>query len=175
VKFSNLLAALQSELDASIAAPVLVAGSSERPMPAVFIEDWDVDDLTVHNSKYVGSEFDDITGYEIARYYHLYYTARIEFLIRDDDGVSAHELHDTLKQELLRLSTDPTIIGPTVRSLELGGGGGIDHQFHTPAESELNQTVIVTSYIQHKDESFDVLENIINEIEIVDSEVEITN
>jgi hypothetical protein len=144
-------------------------------MPAVFLQDWDVSDLKPHNSHYVGSTYDDVTGYEKARYYHLYYSARIDLLIRDDDGVSAHELHDALKQELLRLSTDPTTIDTTVRNLELGGGGGIEHQFHTPAETELNQTVTITSFIQHKDTTFDVLENIISDIEIVDSEVQITN
>lgn len=168
MEVTELISTVQSHLDSAISAPVLVSGSEQRPVPAVLIEDWTVQQLEASMTRYETSLYDD-QGNEEARVYKVPYDCRVSFMVRDVGEVGASELHDRLRKELFKAASRPHRLSSRISRVELNSGGGVNHQFVNPSESEFNQTATFTSSLLWTDTEWNTIEQFNNNFEITDT------
>lgn len=164
---TDLIDVLQTHLDQTLNATVLVAGSNDRPTPSAVIEDWSIEQISESMSKYLTSTYDS-QGNETARIYRIPYNCRVSIMLRDDGEVKASRLHDSLRKELLKLEAHPRRLNNSVSMVEMNGGGGVDHQFVNPTEAEFSQSVTFTTAMIYEDTDFNTIEEIVEEIEVTD-------
>lgn len=167
MEVTELISTIQTHLDNSMTPEVLVSGSDERPIPGVLIEDWSVNQLEASTTRFITSLYDD-QGNETARVYRVPYECRVSFMVREEGEVAGSELHDKLRKELFKLESRPFQLSNVVSSVKLNGGGGIDHQFVNPTESEFQQSATFTTSLVYEDSNFDSIETINTTIEITD-------
>jgi len=137
------LDALVSYLSGQLSVPVFVKGTrNERPTPAVVIENWSTTEFTYHNDDYVGLFEDPADGVE-KEYYRFYWGMRVELLIRHTDDVDGVQLDDAARDALRLLRTNSSLLHDHARTISLGNGGGINHQFVETPEAELNQALTI--------------------------------
>jgi len=165
---TDLIDDLQSHLDSRMQPEVIVPGSEQRPVPGVIIEDWSVTHLDGSMTRYLTSLYDD-QGNETARVYRIPYDCRVSIMVRDVGEIGASRLNDSLGKELMRLEARPQRLNDSVSMVEMQGGRGIDHQFVNPSEAEFHQSVTLTTSLVYEDTTFDTIETITSEIEIVDT------
>lgn len=168
MKPTDLVAAVQSHLNSVIEPPVQVDGDDERPVPSVLIEDWDVNNIQQHNTRYVYSEYNS-QDVETARVYHIPYDLRVTFLCRHNEAVDVSTLQDTLREELMKLEINPKQISDEVGRVEAQGGSGVNYQYASPTEAESTQSAVFTSAQVYKRTDFDTLDSIDWEVEIADN------
>lgn len=156
---TEVIAAVQSHLNNELAdVPVQVAGTDERPTPAIMIEGASVEEQQPHNTNRVGTTR-DVSGVAQSKDYMVSYDCQLSFEIRHDDTVEASQLRDALRLELSKLHENPDPLGKHVSAVSLGGGGEINYQFIEPTETTLSQdaTVSASSFYGETD---DVIEEI---------------
>lgn len=160
----DAITALVSHLQADLAVPIKVSGmDDERPVPAVVIEDWSKADVTHHNTALAGQVTDPADNTEYL-WYRFYWTMRVELVVRHADEVAAHGLLGDLQRSLAMVSEDPLAFHDHLNDLRLRGAGGISHTFLESKETQLNQTVRLTAFHQVKDDTFDTIQTIENQI-----------
>ena len=139
-------------LNSRIPPPVHTAGiDNARPVPAVVIEDMTIDNQKYHNSNYAGSEFDD-QGNVDARVYRHYYDVVLELTVREDDEVEAFDILGILQQALSHIEREPReAVHEHINKIESLGSGGVSYQFYEPTETEINQTVVLSTFYDSKD------------------------
>jgi hypothetical protein len=137
----ELITTLVSHLNSSVSVPIRTSGlEDERPVPVVIIDDWDTNDLNVHNSAFAGEASGDFNGdgsQEYERYLRFDFETRIEFLVRDSDEVDVTTLKDSVKNELRLISEYPQSFHESLKYCHLGAGGNPTFRFTEPKESEL--------------------------------------
>lgn len=156
---TDLIKTIQSHLDSVLTPPVQVNAEGSRPVPAVLIDSWDTEDMELHNSKYLYSDYDN-QGNETARYYHAVYDLRVSFLSRHDSAFEASTLNDKLRKELLKLETDPQRMSDEVGRINMGGGGGVNYQFAYPTETEMTQSAKFLAATSWKRTNFDTIDSV---------------
>jgi len=104
---TKLIEVVQTHLDNLLSAPVKVSGDENRPVPAVFIEDWSISHLDSSMTRYLTSTYDDF-GNETARIYRIPYDCNVSFVVRDGGELSASQLHEDLRRELFKLEARPS-------------------------------------------------------------------
>lgn len=168
MEITELISTLQSHLDSKLSAPVLVTGSEERPIPAVIIEDWTAQHHSASMTRYLESLYDD-QGNETARVYRIPYDLRVSMMVRGVGSVEGSELFDKLRKELFKIESTPHLLSNDISQAELNSGGGMNHQFVNPSESEFNQTFTLTSALVYTDSEWDRIEDFTNDFEITDT------
>lgn len=140
---SNLI----NELNGRIPPPVHTAGiEDERPVPAVLIENVEIESLTYHNSTYAGSEY-SAAGDEEAEVHRHYYNLRIQLLVRTADEIQAYDILGQLQQALGDLERSPQRhIHEDVNDLRTLGSGEVSYQFLEPMETEISQSLVIETF-----------------------------
>jgi len=161
---TDVLKTVQSHLNSVLSVPVQVNAENNRPVPAVLIENWDIDDVQLHNTRYLYSEYSG--GEEVARIHHVPFELRISFLLRHDSAFESSSLHDDLRDELLRLETDPTRLSDEVGTVRMDGGGGVSYQYADPTEVEATQAATFYAAQSYRWTDFDTIETIDFDVEI---------
>ena len=164
---TELISTLQTYLNTNIAAPVHVGGTNERPVPAITLENWSVTQIDLANSNYIGTDTDDVTGFDEAKVYRIPYDCRVSFKIRHDDTVEASKLRDQLRLELGRLEDRPSLMGDSLSQVSIGRGGEVSYQFAEPTETEMTQAATFTAATMYKDGDFDNIEDIDVEVSVI--------
>jgi hypothetical protein len=168
MELTELISTVQSHLDDNLDPPVLVAGSDQRPVPGIIIEDWNVEQVDRSMNRYLTSKYDD-NGNETARVYRVPYECRVSFMIRDNDEVSSSRLFDALRRELLKIESNPQRLSDSISRASMQSGGGVSHQFVSTTESEFTQTVTFASSLVYEDSDYDRIEDVIQEVVVTDT------
>jgi len=155
----DAIKSLYRYLDTRIDIPVQVAGTESRPVPSLTIDDWSVSQRQPHNSRYAGSDYTN-TGYENARYYHFYYTLRLDLLVRSDTSADAHQKLENVQRALAPVVETPSRLNEDVSRFYFGNSSGVTHQFNVPSEEEVMLAVYIESYFQTAEDQFDILQDI---------------
>ena len=155
------ISTLISELNGRIPPPVHTAGiEEERPVPAVLVENVDIDNHNHHNSNYAGSEYDS-AGNEISEIHRYYYGMRIQLVVKDDDEIGAYDILGQLQQALGELSQRPhKTFHSDVNELRILGSGPISYQFHEPTETEISQAIRLETFYETSQSDGDVIETL---------------
>ena len=167
MEVTELVNLFQSHLNQAIDPPVLVAGTDSRPVPAVIIEDWSVEQINRSMNGYIGSVYDN-NGNEEARFNRIPYECRLSLIIREHGEVASSRLFDAVRRELSKLEMSPARLSDSVSHVEMVGGGGVQHQFVSTTESEFNQSVALHSSLVIEDDSYERIEEIESELEITE-------
>ena len=162
---TEIINIFQSHLNENLAAPVMVSGSDERPVPGVVIEDWNVTKMTGSMNDYIGSKYDGV-GTETARVFRIPYECRISMMVRDHGEVASSRLFDAVREELMKLETRPSRLSDRLSTITMGDGGGVSHQFVSTTESEFSQSVTIGSSLIFEDTDYDTIEEFANNFEI---------
>lgn len=165
---TELISTVQSHLDDNLDPPVLVAGSDQRPVPGVIIEDWNVEHVDRSMNRYLTSKYDD-NGDETARVYRVPYECRVSFMVRDNGEVASSRRFDALRRELLKLESDPQRLSDSISRASMGSGGGVTHQFVSTTEAEFTQSATFATSIVYEDSDYDTIEDVIQEVVITDT------
>lgn len=138
---TDLIHEIQSHLDSKLSVPIRVnAVDDERPVPVIFIEDWDTVDKNIHNDPFAGEatgDFDNDDKKEYERYLRFDFRTRVTFSIRHRDEVKASQLQDSLKNEIRLIAANPLQFHNSVKEVTLAGSGNPTNNFTEPKESEL--------------------------------------
>ncbi len=150
-----------SALNSRIPPPVHTAGIQDsRPVPAVLIENMAIDEKNYHNSNHAGSEYDS-NGNVTTEIFRHYYELRLELLVRDDDEVQAFDYLGQLKTALAEMGRDPQgTIHSHVNELNTGDSGEVSYQFYEPVETEINQSVVLTTFYESQNSNPDTIQSI---------------
>jgi hypothetical protein len=148
-------------LNSRIPPPVHTAGiEDERPVPAVIIENIQMENKNHHNSHTVGQKYDD-SGYVNSEIKRHYYSLRLELLVRDDDETDAFNHLATLQEALSEIEDDPrNILDHSVHEVRTLGSNGVSYQFYEPTETEINQSVVLETYYETDKTDVDAIESI---------------
>jgi hypothetical protein len=166
MNLTELIEVLSARFDSDLSAPFRTAGGpDDHPVPLVLLEDWSTTDHNWQNSNFAGQVVDPEDDTE-KRYFRFYYTIRIEVLVKHHDDVQAHVLLDQLRNTLFDLKRDPLSLHNDVNSVKPGGSTGINHNFVESDETELRQSFRITSFHEVKDDSYDTLEEIVNDFTV---------
>lgn len=168
MEVTELIKAFQSHLSDELEPQVLVAGSGERPVPSIHIEDWAIEQMDASMNRYLTSTYDD-RGFEQARVYRLPYSCRVSMVVRGRGDLEGSKQHDALRKELLKLEAHPDTVADEVSQVVIQGGGGIQHQFVSPTESEFQQDVRLMSALIWKDTDYENIEEVVADYEIIES------
>lgn len=154
---SNFISALNSR----IPPPVHTAGiENSRPVPAVILENIDIDEKNYHNTHAAGKQYDN-SGNVTSEVFRHYYDLRLELTVRDDDEVQAFNYLGAVKQALAVIGRDPQgTIHDHVNEVQSLGSGGVSYQFYEPAETEINQSVVLKTFYESETTAPDTLESI---------------
>lgn len=149
-----------SALNSRIPPPVHTAGiENSRPVPAVLIENIQLENKNYHNSNFVGNECDD-SGSVSRKIYRHYYDLRLELLVRDDDETQAWDHLSQVQVALSDFSADPTLLDEDFREVKNLGSNGVSYQFYEPTETEINQSVLLKTFYETDDSDVDAIESI---------------
>lgn len=129
-------------------------------MPAVIIENATIEQKNYHNSHYAGSEYDG-NGNVTAEIFRHYYELRLELVIRDNDEPQAFGYLGDVQKALSELGRDPGgKIHDHVNEVKSLGSGGVSYQFYEPTETEINQSVLLTTFYETENSDPDVIDSI---------------
>ena len=150
-----------TELNNRIPPPVHTGSMDDnRPIPAVIIEGIEIQDENHHNSDFAGEEYDS-NGNVISEIKRHYYNLRLELNVRDDDEIQAFKYLGDLKSALSDIGDDPThILHNDIRKVQMKGSGEVSYQFYEPTETELNQSVVLKTFLETTNSDVDVIETV---------------
>lgn len=156
----QVVSSLNNELGNRLATPVRTSGIEEsRPVPAVLVDGLDISHKTHHNSNFAGEDWDN--GKITAEIYRHYYSARVDYVVRDNDEIGAYDILSSLQKALSAISVDPqTYLHGDVNKMELLESGQISYQFHEPTETEINQSLVVETFFDSTHADFDSITSI---------------
>lgn len=159
------LAAINQQLRNRVSSPVRTSGmEGERPVPAIILDDWELEEMNFHNSAYVGRTTNiDADGDgldELAYWYRFYYDMRIDLIARDSDDVSAHVLLGEVQDAIRQFQIDPSILHEHINTVTPGTAGRMSYQFNEPKETELTYTVTLQSFHQVSKTDFDTIQDV---------------
>ena len=162
----DALSTLISELSGRIPPPVHTAGIEEdRPVPAVIVQNIDIDNKNHHNSNYAGSEYDS-QGSETTQYFRHYYSLTLTLVVRDSDEVDAYDNLGKLQAALSTLARDPVNrLHGDVHEIRLLGSGPVSYQYYEPTETELTQTVVLETFYESEESNLDPISGIHDSID----------
>jgi hypothetical protein len=90
-------------------------------------------------------------------------------VVRGRGDLEGSKQHDALRKELLKLEAHPDTVADEVSQVVIQGGGGIQHQFVSPTESEFQQDVRLMSALIWKDTDYENIEEVVADYEIIES------
>lgn len=137
---TDLISTLQTHLDSALSVPIRAnAMDDERPVPVVFIEDWETQDYNFNNSALAGEatgDFDSDGLLEYEKYLNFSFKTRIEILVRHTDEVDASRLKEDVKHELRLIRENPQSFHNGLKSCNLRADGNPTNKFTEPKEAE---------------------------------------
>jgi len=144
----TLIDTVQSHLDSKLGVPVRTRGGTddERPVPAVILEDFDVTDITIHNTHLSGVEENGSAGTADTRYFSFHYWARFDYTVRHTSDRDSALLRKDLKRVFMPLSENPRWLDDQLNELKLRGGGGFQLTNAEDKESEMNLAVRIRTF-----------------------------
>lgn len=163
---TELIADLNRHLSGHLAAEVRTNAENERPVPLVVLDSMDIEDFVHHNTP-LDHVVETKKTVSDERYYRFYYDLRLDYEVRAGDDVTAHQLHDDLRHELMLLRLDPGSLDGDVLDVTLRGGGLIGHTFVEAAETELNQSVVFRTFHQVLKDNYETIEQIQSDISLI--------
>lgn len=158
---------LIAELNNRIPPPVHTAGiEEERPIPAVIINNVNLEDQNYHNTDHAGSET-DASGNVTKRIFRHYYDLRVSLEVRNQDEVQAWGDLGDLKRAIENLGKRPQQYFHTdVNDIRSLSSGPVNYQYNEPTETELSQSLMIETFYETTDSDFDVIEQFENNITI---------
>lgn len=165
MKPTNAVKSITTELRSRLNVPVRTSGQTgDRPVPAVILDDWSIEEMNFHNTAFVGEtdtlDVDGDGSDEFARWFRFYYDMRVELVARDADDVGAHTLLGNVQDAMRAFQIDPSIIHDHVNTVEPGSSGNISYQFTQPKETELTQTMTLTTFHQVSQTNYDTIADV---------------
>lgn len=140
MKEADLIALLQDVLDSRFDPEVRAGRTDDRPVPLIFIRDWDTSESYHNNSAYAGDKWEDVDGdgqKEHVRFQNHSAETRVSILIRHSDKVAASRLKDDMKQMFRNFKENPTGFHEDLKYPKVSATGNPTHQFLEPTEHQI--------------------------------------
>lgn len=168
----TLIDTLQDYLNDNLSVPVRTRSGTEdaRSVPVVVLDDFDVTEITFHNTNLVDVIENTDPGVADERYFRFHYWIRLDYEVRNTSDYETALLWRTLKQLFLPLAENPHSLHDDINEVRPRGGGGFSLSNVEDAETESNYAVRIRSFHQMNnldDAGFDdsTLDTIQNKLE----------
>ncbi|MFB6186996.1 MAG: hypothetical protein ABEI86_09055 [Halobacteriaceae archaeon] len=158
---------LINELNNRIPPPVHTGGIEDtRPVPAVIIENINLEDQNYHNTDHAGSRTDS-SGNVTERVFRHYYNMRFSLQVRNQDEVDAWSDLGALKRAIENLGKHPQRnFHADVNDIRSLSSGPISYEYKEPTETELSQSLLIETFYETTDSNFDVIKQFDDSINI---------
>lgn len=155
---TELISLLNERLEGRLGVEVRTNAENERPVPAVILDDMSTEDYEFHNTP-LAQVVETNTGSD-KKYYRFYYDVRLDYEVRHNSDPKAVALHDSLRHQFMLLRLNPGSLDGDLQEATLRGGGGLDHAFVEPSETELTQSIVFRTFHQVLFDNYDTIEQI---------------